>query len=373
MFTKKIKIGYPEIITPYGQGMQLNFQSILDDKLAYKEFPKSLYGEDFPVESAGLLSQNIFAGYSHWTKSEVLLHLLLTHFIKCSGAAVKIDACILLYKNLNCFDSIPVKLLTDQESVQEIFKHNNVKVDLENIHIIDNTCTTGLTLLTYAAQGIETGIWNNVFVCAIDLIDPFVVYLLNGLGALGKESRPFDKSRAGFVKTESASCALVTADSEILKEHHLMNLLSFHQSNDAFRLTDGRDDCLFISTTMKCALESSGLRESELAFIKAHGTGTQLNDQHEAAGILKSFQSKNIPVTSLKGHLGHTTDASGLVENLLAGFALKNKTILKTAGCEKTDFELNLVRKSQRSTSNYFLSNSFGFGGNNASAVFEVR
>lgn len=373
MFTQKIHIGFPGIITPYGQGMQLNLQSILDDKLAYKEFPKSLYGEDFPVKSAGILSENIFEGFSQWTKSEILLHLLLNEFIKNAGPSIKIDACLLLYKNLNCFDQKPNQLLTDQESVQEIFKHNNIKIDLKNIHIIDNTCTTGLTLLTYAAQGIESGLWKNVFVCAIDLIDPFVTYLLNGLGALGKESKPFDKNRAGFVKTESASCALVTSDSDVLKEDHLMNLLSFHQSNDAFRLTDGRDDCLFISTTMKSALERSGLKESDLAFIKAHGTGTPLNDLHESTGILKTFESKSIPVTSLKGHLGHTTDASGLVENLLAGLALKNKIILKTAGCEENDSGLNLIRKTEKSMTNYFLSNTFGFGGNNASAVFEIR
>lgn len=372
MFTKKIHIGLPCLITPYGRGMDCNFQSILEDKIAYSSFPKSLYGEDFPLKSAGFISSDYYNN-CNGSRSERLLHLLLEDFLKQYGKNPPIDACILLYKNLNCYEPIPHEVLTDQESVQKIFRQNNIHLSLNDIHIIDNTCTTGLTLMTYAAQGIETGLWKNVFVCAIDLIDPFVTYLLNSLGALGEESRPFDKDRQGFVKTESASCALITSDPRILHDQPLMNLLSFHQSNDAYRLTDGRDDCLFIAESMQVALKKSGLTEEKLAFIKAHGTGTQLNDLHEAEAIIKSFSRVQIPVTSLKGHLGHTTDASGLVENLLAAFALKKGIILKTAGCENNDSRLNILTKNLLPDSNYFLSNSFGFGGNNISAVFEVR
>lgn len=372
MKIKPAYIGSAFVITPFGIGLETNIQSILQGKIAYAPFVEKLYGKDFPLESAGLLKAEIFDSSStDWTRSEVLLDLLLKEFFKNKKNKISLDACLLLYKNRNCYEPIQFPL-TDQASVKKIFLHNGIVLSDKKIHIIDNTCTTGLTLLTHAAQGIHAQLWKNVFVCAIDLIDPFVTYLLHGLGALSRDSRPFDIDRKGFVKTESASCALVSETKAVHEGHDLMNLISFHQSNDAYRLTDGRDDCTFISLTMKEAIRRSGLGENDLAFIKAHGTGTQLNDLHESKAILETFARKDILVTSLKGHLGHTTDASGLIENLLAGYALKKNKILYTNGCTTTDCGLNIVRETCESNSPYFLSNSFGFGGNNASAIFKI-
>lgn len=369
MQKKEVYIGYPELITPFGEGLEINFQAMLKGEKAYKPFPKKLYGEDFPLKSAGILADYTFSDApTDWTRSEKLLHRLVKNFLK-NKTSVEINSCLLLYKNHNCYEKIDFKnLLNDQESVQKVFNYNGISLTTDQIAIIDNTCTTGLTLLTHAIQGVQSGLWENVFVAAIDLVDPFVTYLLNGLGALGEVSKPFDKDRSGFVKTESASCTYISTE----PEKSLMSMLSYHQSNDAWRLTDGRDDCYYISHTMKKALELSGITEKDIAFIKAHGTSTQLNDLHEAHAILEVFKNKNIPVTSLKGHLGHTTDASGLVENLLAAYALKRNVIFKTEGCLNPDFKLNIIQETQKTQLPYFLSNSFGFGGNNASAIFKV-
>jgi 3-oxoacyl-[acyl-carrier-protein] synthase II len=299
----------------------------------------------------------------------------------------KIDAIFLLYKNINCHE-FPLANNTgssffdksDQDSAHKIFSNNNILINKNQIHIIDNTCTTGLTLLTYASQGITAGLWKNVIVCTIDLIDPFVIYLLNALGALAqpgndpsKSSRPFDVDRNGFVKTESGTIAIVSNNLTSLGDTALMKLVSFSQTNDAFRLTDGRDDCHYIKLAMQTAFDNSHLAAKDLAFIKTHGTGTKLNDRHEAKAIHDIFGDLNIPITSLKGHLGHTTDASGLIENLIAGYALKSGIILPTKNCDKPEFELNIVKNNFLTTTlKFFQSNSFGFGGNNASAIFEV-
>lgn len=382
-------MGFANTITPFGMGLAVNQEAILSNKTAYSSFPKDRYGTDFPVTCAGLIPLSFYSknNCDSYTRSEQMLETLLKNTFSNLQIKTNIDAAFLLYKNIDGYDyqltnktNLSFFEKSDQDSAHKIFNNNNILINRDNIHIIDNTCTTGLTLLTYASQAIAAGLWKNVIVCTIDLIDPFVIYLLNGLGALAqsgndpsKASRPFDIARNGFVKTESGTIALLSDNQENLGGTALMKLVSFNQTNDAHRITDGRDDSHYIKLAMQTALDNSNLKPNDLAFIKAHGTGTKLNDQHEAKAIRDIFGDLNIPITSLKGHLGHTTDASGLIENLIVGYALKSGIILPTKNCENPEFELNIVRNNYRQTTlKFFQSNSFGFGGNNASAIFEV-
>lgn len=265
----------------------------------------------------------------------------------------------------------------DQDSAHNILNQNGILLAKDDIHIVENTCTSGLSILIAASQGISMGKWKNVLVCTIDLIDPLALYLLNSLGALSQSKnepetmlRPFDLNRDGFVKTESASIALVSENIESLEQTAFMKLISFHQSNDAFRLTDGREDGSYIKLSMQKAFENSQLTTQDIAFIKSHGIGAKYSDQYEALAIQELFNKSNIPVTSLKGHLGHTSDASGLVENLIAGYALKNKIVLPIKNCDHPEFNLPLVHHPLKTNLKFFLSNAVGFGGQNISAVF---
>jgi 3-oxoacyl-[acyl-carrier-protein] synthase II len=153
-----------------------------------------------------------------------------------------------------------------------------------------------------------------------------------------------------------------------------MSLVSFGQTSDAYRLTDGRDDAKYVIRAIELAITNSGLSKDQLAFVKAHGTSTVLNDRHEAMAIESVFEKNNIPVTSLKGHLGHTTDASGLIENLIAASFLKTGWILPTKNCfDSSEFNINIVKINPIQTSSrYFLSNSIGFGGYNSSAIIKI-
>lgn len=383
---QNIYIGQAELVTPFGHGLDQNFQAIMRGDEAYKAFPKERFGLDFPVSAAGFIPNDFYKERKKTcSRTDFLLDFLLKSFKKKTSKR-KFSSMLLLYANVDVFPvlemSLPYEFLlqTAEDSISKILEENQIQIDKKNIHIIDNTCTTGLTLMTFAAQGIAQGLWEDVLVCAIDLIVPNEAYLLEGLGAFAKgvegqaaRSRPFDMKRNGFIKTESASLAVVTSERSSLGNECLMKLKSFNQNNDGFKLTDGRDDVLFIKETIKRVLKGAGVNESDLAFIKAHGTATKLNDEHEAKAINDIFPGALIPVTSLKGHLGHTTDASGLVENLIAGYALQKKIILPTKNCDQLAFELNIVKEPMREVkSKLFLSNSFGFGGNNASAIFEV-
>jgi 3-oxoacyl-(acyl-carrier-protein) synthase len=386
---KETFIGYADIISPFGQGLEINFNSILSGNSAYSAISKDRYGDDYPVSIAGFLPQSLFENNDneYVSRSEQILDRLLKTTIVNSSMKTKIDAAFFLYKNVNSYEFYLNSKkrnsffdMCDQDSVFKIFKKNNIIISPDNIHIIDNTCTTGLTLLTHASQGISAGLWNNCLVCAIDLIDPLSMFLLNSLGALSpsnedpaKALRPFDVNRNGFVKTESGSIAVISGNAENLDNTAFMKLISFNQSNDAFRITDGREDAKYLKFSMEKAFDESHLKIDDLAFIKTQGIGTKLNDQFEAKAIKEILKESKVPVTSLKGHLGHTADASGLLEGLIAGYALKKGIILPVKNCFDLEFNLNIVKDYPIKTNlNYFLTNSSGFGGNNASAVFGI-
>ena len=261
-------------------------------------------------------------------------------------------------------------------------KSKGIHLKKNDVAIIDNSCTSGNCVLGFAHQGIKLGMWESCLVVTVDLVDYYNLLILNGLGVLSNSSldpqtasRPFDKNRNGFVKSDGAAAALVCNET-YAKRNRLtekpIEILSFTQSADAYRLTDGRDDVESIMYAMKSALNLARLTPDDIAFIKAHGTGTKLNDEHEAKAIKKIFSTCKapVPILGMKGHIGHVTDASGLVETLIAGEAAQRGTILPTKNCEEPEFELDIVQKPRAiNGKKYFMSNTVGFGGNNSSLI----
>jgi 3-oxoacyl-[acyl-carrier-protein] synthase II len=123
---------------------------------------------------------------------------------------------------------------------------------------------------------------------------------------------------------------------------------------------------------MQLALEDAGLEPSRIGHVNAHGTSTPLNDATEAIAIAKVFDASNVPVTSTKGVTGHLIGAAGAAEAVASLLALQNNAVPPTANHERTDPEL-AVRvvhgEPEPAGAKPVLSNSFGFGGHNATLV----
>lgn len=377
MNTEGIYISSPFVLSPFGAGIDQHLQALINNQAAYSEIP-GIYGQNFPVKVCGLMSKEHYQHpeFAEETKSEKILNQILHHYVLAKES--QFDHCFLLFRHIDTFEQsqMTAKTMLDElDFVAQCMNRHGINLSREQITTIDNTCTTGLTLLTHAAQGIKLGLWKKVLIIAMDLIDPYVLYVLQGLGAFAVNgqktehlSRPFDQKRSGFIKTESASALILSKDKS---NDTLAEIISYSQTNDGHKLTDGRDDVKEVIRSIKKTIELSGINEDDLAFIKSHGTATTLNDEHEALAITKVFQNQQIPVTSLKGHLGHTTDASGLIETILAAAALKQNIIPPTKNCDQKAFDLNIITSPVSTQKKYFLSHSFGFGGNNAAAIFK--
>ncbi|MEN8262562.1 MAG: beta-ketoacyl-[acyl-carrier-protein] synthase family protein [Nitrospirota bacterium] len=187
-------------------------------------------------------------------------------------------------------------------------------------------------------------------------------------------SRPFDRKRNGFVMSEGAG-ALVLEELEHARSRGvpiLGELKGYGSSADAYRITDTHPKGLGAVIAMRAALDDASISPDKIDYINAHGTSTVQNDLTETRAIKEVFgdYSKNIPVSSNKSMLGHTIAAAGAIECILSLEGINRSVILPTINYEFRDPKCNLdyvpneARKKEHKT---VISNSFGFGGQNAS------
>jgi len=146
-------------------------------------------------------------------------------------------------------------------------------------------------------------------------------------------------------------------------------------SSEAYNIMAPMKDGAGMAYTMEKALISAGLSKEDVGYINAHGTSTELNDRYETLAIKKVFGERayQIPVSASKSMIGHTIGAAGTVEGIITVLSLYHGIITPTINLDHPDPDLDLDYVPHTSRQNPFrvaLSNSFGFGGHNASIVF---
>lgn len=188
-----------------------------------------------------------------------------------------------------------------------------------------------------------------------------------------KASRPFDAQRDGFVLAEGA-CLLVIESLEYAKQRGakiLGEIIGYGASSDAYHITAPAEDGNGAIRAMQMALKKARLTPTDIDYINAHGTSTELNDKIETKAIKTVFgeQAYKIPVSSTKSMTGHMVGAAGAIEAAISMLAINNDIIPPTINYENPDPECdldivpNVPRKAEIKTA---MSNAFGFGGHNS-------
>ncbi len=188
-----------------------------------------------------------------------------------------------------------------------------------------------------------------------------------------KASRPFDRKRNGFVMSEGAG-AIILEELEHARSRGvpiLGELLGYGNSADAYRITDTHPKGEGAKLAMRAALEDASLTPEDIDYINAHGTSTVQNDLVETRAIKDVFgeKTKDISISSNKSMLGHTIAAAGAIECGLTIEGINRSVILPTINYEHPDPKCNLdyvPNEARTKKHNVALSNSFGFGGQNA-------
>ncbi|MCM8775596.1 MAG: beta-ketoacyl-[acyl-carrier-protein] synthase family protein [Candidatus Omnitrophica bacterium] len=187
-----------------------------------------------------------------------------------------------------------------------------------------------------------------------------------------KSSRPFDKNRDGFVLGEGAGVVILEELSHALKRNANIygEIVGYGSTADAFRLTDMDPQGEGAQRAMKIAMAKGDLSISEVDYINAHGTGTQVNDSIETLVIKKVMKDRaySVPVSSIKSMLGHMIAAAGALELIACFLSMRDSVIPPTINYEEPDPDCDLdyvPNESRRAEVHVALSNSFGFGGQN--------
>ena len=189
-----------------------------------------------------------------------------------------------------------------------------------------------------------------------------------------KASRPWDKDRDGFVMGEGSGI-VVLEELEIAKKRGAKiyaELVGYGMSGDAYHITAPSEDGDGGYRAMKEALKMANITSEEVNYINAHGTSTKKGDEIELNAIASLFKNK-IKVSSTKSSIGHLLGAAGAVEAIFSILTIKNNIIPATINLDdlSIDTKLDLVpHMSKEKKVDVVLSNSFGFGGTNASVIF---
>ena len=191
-------------------------------------------------------------------------------------------------------------------------------------------------------------------------------------------SRPFDKNRDGFVMGEGSG-ALVLEEYEHAKKRGATiyaEVVGSGLTADAHHITAPHPEGLGAKNVMKLAIEDAGIDKTEIDYINVHGTSTPLGDIAETKAIKSLFgeHAYDLNISSTKSMTGHLLGAAGIIESIACIMAVKNNIVPPTINHETDDPEidnkLNLTfNKAQKREVNYALSNTFGFGGHNASLL----
>jgi 3-oxoacyl-[acyl-carrier-protein] synthase II len=190
-------------------------------------------------------------------------------------------------------------------------------------------------------------------------------------------SRPFDRERDGFVMGEGAGVLVLESEAHAMRRGARVyaELAGYGSSADAHHLTAPPEDGHGAVRCMRQALESAGLRPEELDYINAHGTSTPLNDRAETAAIRTALgkRAHEVAISSTKSMIGHLLGAAGGVEAVISIKAIETGVIPPTINYEHPDPDCDLdytPNRARQLAVRAAMSNSFGFGGHNASLLF---
>lgn len=191
-----------------------------------------------------------------------------------------------------------------------------------------------------------------------------------------KASRPFDKDRDGFVMGEGSGIVVLESLEHALARgaHIYAEVLGYGTNADAYHITAPAPEGEKAMECMRLAICDAGIKPEEVDYINAHGTSTPMNDRNETLAIKKLFgeHAYKVAVSSTKSMTGHLLGAAGGVETIVCALAIANSEIPPTINYETPDEGMDLdyvPNVGRKAPVNVALSNSFGFGGHNATIL----
>ena len=242
--------------------------------------------------------------------------------------------------------------------------------------VIANACASGTNAIGHAFECVRSGRYQRVLAGGYDAISELVFTGFDSLQASTPEKcRPFDRHRTGMVLGEGAAVLALEnlASARQRGAPVLAEIIGYGISTDNFHITQPDPTGIGAQQAMQQSLESARVSAKEVDYINAHGTATLFNDAAEGKAISALFNG--VPVSSTKGMMGHSLGAAGAIEAVICLLALQHQFLPPNINFGALDdhLDLNIVaNKARPAVLRTALSNSFGFGGTNASILMRT-
>lgn len=235
--------------------------------------------------------------------------------------------------------------------------------------VVSNACVSGVLAVAVAKRLIQSGMYDNAFVVAGDLVSEFVLSGFNSFQAMSDAPcKPYSANRTGVSLGEATAAVLVTCD----KENAKVEVIGDGSINDANHISGPSRTGEGLFRSIQSALSEAEISAEKIDYISAHGTATPFNDEMEAIAFNR-LGLQNVPVNSLKGYYGHTLGASGLLETVIGIETVIQNKLVVSLGFDEIGVsqQINVIQKNDTKNCDYFLKTASGFGGCNTAVVFK--
>lgn len=360
-----VYIGAENIISPLGQTARENYEALLQHKTGLKPTKTSLQKKDIFLSVFGKVDE--------------------FHLVEQCVKSIQDSLTLVNLQNLKT-QRVSLILSTTKGEIQKIKEGNSDEALLSifadhvakefpwiNHHqVVSNACVSGVLALVMAHDLIRADIYDTVIVCGADMVSEFTISGFLSFFAISDEPcKPFDKNRTGINLGEGVATIVLSKDFSIFK-NQFFKCLGGSSSNDANHISGPSRTGEGLFRSICKTLEQTKVTAGQIDFISAHGTGTAYNDEMEAIAFDHAGLSKT-PLHSLKGYYGHTFGAAGIIESAICLQSLRQNKLIASKGFQEngTSKEINVLRTNLEKSIQTVLKTASGFGGTNASVIFQ--
>ena len=355
-----IYIGSENIITPLGESAQENFKQMSLGNSSVQILPGGINGEPL--------------GISKFDNEESYLSRVL----RCINGSLASSS----FSNEDKFTLVicstkgEVSKLKNEEELYSLdeLAQDIVKAmpSIENSFTVSNACVSGISGVILASDLIQLNKANHVIVVGADMVTNFTLAGFQSFFAISNEvCKPYDKNRKGINLGEGCA-SFILSNSKNIYNDACAEVIGGANRNDANHISGPSRTGEGLYRSIKASLSLASVDAKDIDFICSHGTATAYNDEMESQAFNR-LNLTNTPLHSLKGFIGHTLGASGVIEISICLQMLKHQKVIPSYGFEENGLthELNIQEKTEDKTLNLILKSGSGFGGLNSSILLK--
>ncbi len=373
VINRNVVIPAGDMVTPYGRGIDACWQGLLSKRCMIQ--PVLHFTAAFEGSEAGIIPNLSLE------KNDSRVMAMLRPLLNEAGESIPNDALCLLATTIGEIEYLEEAVLENKSGAEEscpsrLLKKIETALKLKQAGIVVSAaCSSAGVAISQGAAMIADGEQDAVLVVACDSVSEFLYSGFSSLLALdAKKARPFDQNREGLSIGEATGYLLLMSEERAVREKRKImgEIAGWEISNDANHMTGPSRDGLALAKAIQISLKKANIDKKSVASISAHGTGTLYNDAMELKAFKSAFENP-IPAYSIKGAIGHTMAAAGLVEVLVALKSLDEQKVPATVGVSQIDAEAQgwISGEIQPARGDYALSTNSGFGGVNASLLLK--